>query len=546
MTPINHPVIQHQLSQLENSFANDASLPIAFYDDLQSHPEHGLEVMRYIREVEQAEQTNDEETPLIMACLHYIEMCLVQLKLSEEHHQKSASMLIDKYQTTLLELMTTYPESNYWLPIINLFFEANIDLNDDIKDAYLQIMEQHQRSQDSIDHQQELVEQLLADDSEASDYEIADLFLAQTNALPNDYFPSFLKELLSFKFKKAINAAVLFCLHPNIEIRDTIIYAANDIFGDITLPPESMSRLLMIRHWLPNVEKGHIESLINEQRRKGATFADLKCAEIIKVVATEMDGTGAQALFFILKRKAGYQAAGLLVKRYMGIKDAWLSPVLSKKEAEQYASHSMDNDFYLRKVDKAYLELIIADHIYQSQKVDSVPHLSLLQLQEITDSQWQARPLDVDETLANLKASIGDIDQAFIEKSLQRSGNFYKKYGFTQSWFDESPELDKFVNLHSSFIDGIKHCDMSKALPDIMENYFEPHREQWLEHFLWLALWAKPNARHNEYLWKDAYVIASILSKDTPMIDIPLLQVICEHSIMQSLETMESRKTHLS
>jgi hypothetical protein len=308
-----------------------------------------------------------------------------------------------------------------------------------------------------------------------------------------------------------------------------------------------MSRLLMMRHWLPNVEKGYLEELINSQRKKGAVFADLRQAEIIEVKATEMDGTGAQAIFLLLKRKKGYQAGGLLVKRYYGIKDTWLSPVLSKTDAKKYAQHNLQGDFFLRKVDKYYLDLLIADHIYQSQKIDAVPHINLLQLQELTSSQWQAQPLNMEVIIKNFSSKIDAFNsKEWQEKSLLRSGNWYKKYGFTESWYDESPELDKLVNQSCSFLDGIKQCNMSLAMPNILNEYFEPRREQWLEHFLWLSLWAKPYARHNEYLWKDALAIANALYNNKAMVDIPIIQVICEHSILQSVETMENRKTHLS
>lgn len=74
----------------------------------------------------------------------------------------------------------------------------------------------------------------------------------------------------------------------------------------------------------------------------------------------------------------------------------------------------------------------------------------------------------------------------------------------------------------------------------------EPRREQWLLHFLWMTLWAKPHARHNEYLWKDCLVLAIKIKEGMALKDIPLMQMIAELNIIASLETMEVRKTHLS
>ena len=552
MIPTDNKELKAFFEQLVVCFDNDTPLPAKIYEAIQNKPEYGLEVMGLLPEIEalsKKEPNNsptDEPSALLMACLHYIEMCLMHLNLAQEHHQKWAEELISHYQAELFSLLNNNPSLSSALPVINLFFDAEIHVSEEIKERYLEVMDSNQTQEDLVEHQQKIVEQLLSDNSDASDFEIAELFLSQTNALPRDYFPSFLKELLTFGLVKAFNSATLFCLHPILEIRNIIIQHANAIFEEITLPGESMSRLLMIRHWLPDVEKGHLELLINNQRKKGAVFSDLRQAKIIDIYATEMDGTGAQALFLIIKRKKGFQSAGLLVKRYFGIKDTWLSPVMSKKCAYDYAKESLHGDFLLRKVDTNYLDLLIADHIYQAQKIDTVPHINLLQIQEITGSQWQAQPLHIEQVIDTLMTGCPEINKEWQLKSLERSSHWYKKYKFTEAWYDESPELDKLANQFCSFVEGVKRCNVSNALLPIMDQYFEERRGQWLEHFIWLALWSKPSARHNEYLWKDALIISNCLYNNMPMRDIPIMRIIAEHSILQSVETMESRKTHLN
>lgn len=545
-----HISVTELLEQLAIHLHNDAPLTAELYDAISQKPEYGIEVMRILPEIsdrglEGAQEEDSPKTIELMACLHYIEICLVHVKLAQEHFQRWADELLEQYQNTLHELIQEHPKNSCWLAVINLFFDAELPLNEDIKELYLDVVEQNQGNEQAQAHQQAAVEQLLSDDSNASDFEVAELFLSQTNALPRDYFPSFLKELLNFNLPKATNAAILFLLHPIMEIRDIITQTAHIVFDDVVLPPESMSRLLMIRHWLPEVEKSAVETLINEQRKKDAPFADLRQAEIKEIRATEMDGTGSQAIFLLIKRKKGFQAAGLLVKRYHGIKDTWLSPVMSKKEAKEYAKDSLYGDFFLRKVDQNYIDLLVADHIHQAQKIDSVPHLSLLELQEVTGCQWQAQSLPIQKILEELLIQHPEIDDSFKTKSLERSGKWYKKYGFTESWFDESPELDLLVNQCCTYTDGVKQCNVSNALKSVMSEYFEAHREQWLEHFVWLTLWSKPAAKHNEYLWKDALVVACALYNNQPMIELPILQLIAEHSILQSVETMENRKTHL-
>ena len=147
--------------------------------------------------------------------------------------------------------------------------------------------------------------------------------------------------------------------------------------------------------------------------------------------------------------------------------------------------------------------------------------------------------------MENLAQEIGPLDENFYKKSLARSGKWQKTKHFTHSWFEESSELDRAVNQFCSFVDGVKHCDLDKASHEIIREYFEQQRDKWLEHFLWMALWAKPASRHNELLWKDCFVLANLISENSPLAALPIMDVICEESVILSIETMQYRKNPL-
>lgn len=535
--------LKQLLDALAESMSKEVMLPENFYLELQNHPEYGLEILNLFPTFDE----EDEDDPYIMACFHYIELCLVHLRLAREHQQRWAEKLIDMFQHELIHLMTHYPKVNYWMPIINLFFEADIELNDQVKSAYLNILEESQRSEESSLQQQILMQQLLSEKSDASEFEIAELFFAQTSALPLDYFPAFVNELLNYELPKALNTSTLFFLHPLKAVRLAVFEHAEKLFGNVKLPEASISRLPLIRQWLPDNERGYIDSILANQRKQGATFAEQHYRKIVEVKATEMDGSGAQALFFLIKNKdKSFQTAGVLVKKGFGIKDTWISPHLTRLKAQDYASQGMTENIILRKVDENYSEKLIAHHIYHSLNEEQVPSVNLLKLQEMTGLSWQPNPLNFKLELKKLGESLDHLSDNFIKKSLQRSSKWHKNQVFTESWFEEDAELDKYVNKYCTFVDGTKYCELEKALPDIMSNYLEPKREKWFEHFIWMALWAKPKARYNEYLWKDCYILAKLISEGTPLTDIPLMTVICEESVLLSLETMEYRKTHLS
>lgn len=549
MFEVKNPKLKFLLNSLIESISNNDKLPISLYEEIQDHPEYGLEVLELLPTLNEIDNFNNEDelSPILIACFNYIELCLFQLKSAQEHQHKWADKLIEKYQQTVLTLLETHPELHFWNTIINLFFEADLPLNDEVKETYLEVIEQEVSSEKNVEQQRMMVKALLSEEHDASEFEIAELFFSQTNALPNEYFPTFLAELLSFNLPKATDTAVLFLLHPVKEVRLTLLANLNKIFSGISLTPKSLSRLLVIRQWVPEDEKAMIESLLALQRKQGGQFAESEQQTLVEIKATERDGSGTQALFLLLKSKRKFSSSGLLLKKEQGVKDCWITSPTSKEEASTQIADSHQHEFFIRKVDKKYLKLSINDHLYQGQQKGYVPNLYVLQLQEMLGEQWHAEPLPLESTLKALLSAVPELeDPHWITKSLQRSGLWQKKYSFCDSWFEENPDIDKLVNQCCNFTSGIKHCDTTLALPIVLDEYFEKQREQWLRHFVWVALWAKAHARANEYLWKDCVTLVKKINEGTPFIELPIMQLIAEQSIFQSIETMETRKTHLS
>ena len=63
---------------------------------------------------------------------------------------------------------------------------------------------------------------------------------------------------------------------------------------------------------------------------------------------------------------------------------------------------------------------------------------------------------------------------------------------------------------------------------------------------LWMAFWLKTGARKNEKTWEDALLLAYVIEQGMPMSQIPLMRSICNQSVINSLHTMQERRTHLN
>ena len=104
------------------------------------------------------------------------------------------------------------------------------------------------------------------------------------------------------------------------------------------------------------------------------------------------------------------------------------------------------------------------------------------------------------------------------------------------------------VNLpaYAVLIKGTKVCDVQAAVSSLFAEAFAQRRDWWTFHFLWMTLWAKAKVKKNEKLWLDAFILAYVLLNGTELAEIPLMQEIAKQTVINSMETMQARKTHLN
>ena len=110
------------LEKLVVHLSDNSPLDAELYDTISQRPEYGIEVMKLLPELSLADNATHADSEAngdnedasgfsvkLLACLHYIEICLVHIKLAQEHYQRFADELLEKYENTLLHLIDQYP-----------------------------------------------------------------------------------------------------------------------------------------------------------------------------------------------------------------------------------------------------------------------------------------------------------------------------------------------------------------------------------------------------------------------------------------------------
>jgi hypothetical protein len=509
------------------------------------YPEFAFQLIELINRLD--EKIIHDGPPIYSACIFALDICVAQLQAATEANNKIVAKSLINLMNRLAEIINTNNHSlSYWLPVLNAFYEVHVDLTQDLKDAYFELASQEDEAVDDGDQLSHLdsIRDLIHELSDLSIFDIAENFFAQSYAMPPEFFADLIVDLYSITEGQDI--AILTLLHPKAEVREIAVATLDQLMDKVTLTSISLSRLQIIKYWYPESYHQTIERWIKTQRKKGVVFEPEPVLANIRIKATEVDGTGSQGIFIHVSKKRKHRLTGLLLKYNLGVKDAWITPYIPAVEVADYYRQAFEENVTLREVDIYYFQLIVEHFLAVTIECGEIPYLHFLEIQELLGLRLRPNKLDIDYLLDQLSVQISPFTPEVIKESLKRSKSWLKSKPFTESWYLENPLIDKIVNHNSSFVDGVKVCRLEDAMNAVFEEEMELNREKWQFHFLWIALWIKAKARKHEKVWQDSFLIAHVIHDGIPLNEIPVMKEICHQTVINSVETMQERKTHLS
>lgn len=523
------------------------------YDEIQQHPEFSIDILSHLVASPQ-KQLDKESYALssdIESCLRVLDICLANTRFALEREERWAIRLQEQLQRFLKAALKDHGECEYWVDIFSIFHEAGLSLDEDVKGAYLELMAEHVDEQEDGKQDQMSLKRLLVTildkNPSVSVYELCDIFFSNTQAMPAEFFTHFMHELHDTELEIASDLSILFLLHTDYAVRQSVLQGLHEVYQSKCVTPLSLSRLLRIRDWWPDDDKVSLEHFIKQQRKKGGAFTSVEAAEVVSIYATEFDGTGVQAFFIEFRRNQLYAVGGGLVKYQIGLRDVWRSPWMTKSEARDFIRKGIGMEATLRKVNQEYLSTIVSHYISVGCARGDVPHPFCLELNELLQQNWRSEPINIDQKLQDLIKDIDQhFDQAYIQSSLAKSGQWLGKKNFVDSWFEQSEVIDKIVNQNTRLEEGVRYCEVTDAVGAILSEVFEPLREKWLLQFIFMAMWARSRAKKNERMWKDLTVLAYCIDQGKPLQDLPIIEKLANETVLISLETMHARGTHLN
>ncbi|KTD66243.1 hypothetical protein [Legionella spiritensis] len=516
-----------------------------YYTPFIHEPELALRLVDLIAELD--EGALDDERPYYSACVFALDICVAQLQSAQENGNKMGGKTLRQLMSRMAETMLHSGHSlSFWLPVLNAFYEVHTELSPELKGAYLELAEREddltpEEESNHLNAIREMIEEL----SDLSVFDIAENFFAQSYAMPEDFFADLMIDLYSIDTGQDI--ALLLLLHPKSEVRAIVAATMEQLIDTIQFSSISLSRLQAIKNWYPPEYQEQFNRWIKIQRKKGVVFHhETTALPSFRLKASEVDGSGAQGIFIHVKQRRHNRLCGLLFKQDFGIKDAWMTPAIPAKDIAGYYDEAFDDTVTLRDVDTDYLLLLTNHFLALTLRQGAMPDLHLLEIQELLGLHFYPELMDIPAIMDRLSVQILPFTPEAMQASFKRSNRWTTGKKFTESWFIENAHIDKLVNRCSSFVEGVRVCDVETAMAHVFEQDMELHRDKWFFHFLWVTLWLKAKARKGEKMWWDSFFIAHAIAEETPLENIPVMRAICRQTVINSVETMNERRTHLN
>jgi hypothetical protein len=538
--------LKEWIAEIEKFIGRNEDINVGSYIDFTQNQEIAVVIIDFINAIE---DKVDEFNTSYSAHLFALDVCVSQLQSVAENGNKTALKTLKILMNKIAESIRNNNHGlGFWLPILSPFYEAHVDLTDELKESYFLLANFDDEKSDVISEETshlDSIRALISDLSEMSEFDIAENFFAQSCAMPDEFFIDLVLDL--YNLDEGRNIALLALLHPRKEVREVVVATIDSIIESITLSPKSLSRLQVIASWYPKEYLSQMESWIRIQRKKGVIFhRETPKYKLVHIKASEIDGGGAQGIFVQIRCNKKQKLCSLLLKRHVGVKDAWVTQFISNEEIKNYYKDAFDDGVFLRQVDLEYFIMMTNHFLAVMLENGDMPDLHLLEIQEELGVKFYPEKIDVDDIIQKLIVSINPFTSEVVEKSYSRSKNWLYTKKHTESWFLESHEIDKLVNKYSSYSQGSRVTQFFEVVDAVLNDYMEQHRDDWVMHFLMVALWSKVKARPTEVFWHDSLIIAYSIYKGEDLASIPIFKTIAKETVMNSIKTMKWRGTHLS
>jgi hypothetical protein len=284
---------------------------------------------------------------------------------------------------------------------------------------------------------------------------------------------------------------------------------------DDLISPTMLRRMIALRNWLPTTERDGLDKAIKAARKRSVACAPAPRPDVLGVLASGVDGSGALTALVIAKDGRKSAVAGLLMRHGYGVRDAWVRRGLSDGELREILGH-VGSEIGIAPSSREYVSIVARQALAINLETGNLPPFGLLDFAEavgIADLNPEALP--VDTLVADLVAGIDPaaMSEEAIVKTLRESAD----------WSDAHPTLSTWFEGHVAKQIGTRRAPRAKQMAALLAGPMQARRRRWAELTAWMALSLK---HQGDADWQGFAILTKELLGTRPLDEIGLMRTI--------------------
>jgi hypothetical protein len=465
--------------------------------------------------------TGGVDNSLVIGHLLLIQCQLEHLRYRKDRGYEDAIRLIETFQQNVANLAITRRITGQGLSMVaSALHQAGIAASADLNIAMTHCCEDLVPEATLPDFTSMLEE--VATECGADPFLVAGLLAETGHAMPAEARALMASEQARSANPSAQEAAVLLLLDAEPTVRHAVAAELQARLG--VLSPDSLRRLITMRNWCPEPERPLVDAIVRAARAKGIVCATWQEASIETILASCIDGSGAQGFLILSPAGKRKQLSSVLLKN--GVRDAWTGPPeTARKLRSTLANAAIETS--MMPVTRAYFDRAVRHHLHLGLAAGALPPAGLLQVAEtIGGAQWQPEFLEWRKALA---AVLGELPAVSLKPHavsvvLRTSAVWADFDSIVESWFEDDQDVARLAS-------GVRGGQRVKTAEYLLQNVLVRRREKWAEHFLWTALWLREASDGDALPWQNFAILAHALACGHDLADIPLMRDIAARTV---------------
>ena len=271
-------------------------------------------------------------------------------------------------------------------------------------------------------------------------------------------------------------------------------------------------------------ERPGLDNVIRAARKAGLACAAWPALQVQEVVASPFDGSGAQSLFVVARRRPEVCGCGASGQAGHRRRDAWVRRGLSRRELGAFLAQ-VAGQIDLSAVTLDHVRAVTKHFLAVGAAGSVMPPFGLIDVAE-TVGMSDLNPADwsIEDALDALLAEAGLANRTSEATSrlIEDSARWPETHPFTETWFEHDGEVDALL--------GGRRSSHKRRAALVVGELMPQRRRKWAELIGWTAVTLK--ADKTSQGWEAFAVVARELLADRPLTEFPVMRDIADRTVV--------------